>query len=298
MARIIDKDTRIIDIDFGPLTMAVTRNAGQINPQTLTESGNGVKDLVNSIDINNNGTGSFIQYQRIDLGFMVANNEVMMPVDISVQRTSPVPLGFNNNGNNFDQIEEYVYVFTRPLNNESLGEGSGFMTNIGDMEDLRHMGLTRAEGTLASADNIAGKAGWPNFEQCVYAEKRMYSYNQSLGATISNGELDNPSAADPPTPIIYNSLMGMPVLDSVTTWGSMGAITGPNLHCYRIVLNRNQTIPNLPEIVNLGLAGSASCEWPPVSVQILCKDPNFTEAEYLTRLANAMNNVAIGAPTA
>lgn len=289
MAQKLDKDTRLIDIDFGPLTMAVARPLGAINPNVLTETGNGTKDLLNTIDINNNGTGSFIQYQRIDLSFMTQNNEVMMPVDIAVQRTSPVPLGFSNNGNNYDQIEEYLYVFSRPLNNHNLGESAGIITNIGDMEDLRHMGLDRTEGSQL----LSGDSGWPSLSQCIFAEKRMYSYSGNLGATVSNGGLINPA----PAPLVYNSLMGMPVLDSVTTWGSLGAITGPNLHCYRIVLNRNQTIPNLPEITNLALAGDASCEWPAVSVQILCKDPDFTEGEYLTRLANAMNNIAEGGAT-
>ena len=292
MARIIDKDTRIIDIDFGPLTLGATRLPAEPLTNTLTTSGNGLKDVINLIPAAASGTGSFIQYQRIDLDFMVRNNEVMMPVDISVQRTSPVPLGSLTNGNTFDQIEEYIYVFSRPLNNEYLSTGVAIGT-IGEMEDLRHMGLARTEGTLASADNIAGLAGWPTFEQCIYAEKRMYSYSESLGASISNGGLVDPA----PAAIVFNSLQGMPLLDSVTTWGCMDAITGPNLHCYRIVLNRTQTFPAVPEITNLALAGDTSCEWPAVSVQILCKDPDYTEGEYLTRLANAMNNIAIGAPT-
>lgn len=294
MARIIDKDTRIIDIDFGPLTLGVTRLPAEPISNNVTISGNGEKDAIRIIPAAAQGTGSFIQYQRIDLSYMVANNEVMMPVDISVQRTSPVPLGFNNNGNNFDQMEEYVYVFSRPLNNHQLST----LANIGAMEDLRHMGLSRAEGTITAgtgdADLVSGKAGWPNFEQCIYAEKRMYSYSTSLGATLTNGDLVDPA----PGPLVFNTIMGMPVLDSVTTWGCMDAITGPNLHSYRIVFNRTQSFPALPEITNLGLAGDSQCEWPPVSVQILCRDPDFTEGQYLTRLANAMNNIAIGAPTA
>ena len=290
MAQKLNKDTRLIDVDFGPLTLGVSRLPGGTNPTALTLAGNGEKDLINWITTGNDGVGSFIQYQRIDLSFMTQNNEVMMPVDISVQRTSPVPLGYSNNGNNYDQLEEFVYIFSRPLNNENLGMAAGIVTNIGDMEDLRHMGLDRTEGNPL----ISGDAGWPSMSQCIYAEKRMYSYSGNLGATISNGGLIEPVA---PAPIVYNSLMGMPVLDSRTSWGSLGAITGPNLHCYRIVLNRNQTLPNLPELQNLALAGGASCEWPAVSVQILCKDPNFTEGEYLTRIANAMNNIAEGGAT-
>ena len=291
MARIIDKDTRLIDVDFGGLDLGITRTAGANNPTSLTITGNGQSQLLNNITINNAGTGSFIQYDRLDLSHMVMNNDVMLPVEISVQRTSPVPLGYSNNGNNFDQIEEYIYVFTRPLNNTNLGPASGFITNVNQMEDLRDMGLDGSEG----AGDLSGVAGWPTQAQCVYAEKRMYSYSSQIMATVGNGELIDPVA---PAPLVYNSLAGMPVLDSVTNWGSMGAITGPNLHVYRIVLNRTQTIPAIPEILNLGLAGDSQCRWPPVSVRFLCKDPDYSEGEYLTRLANAMNNTAEDGPTA
>ena len=290
MARIIDKDTRLIDIDFGGLDITVNRNATSSNPASSTVTGNGQLQLLNAIGGTNPGVGSFIQYDRLDLSHMVMNNEVMLPIEISVQRTSPIPLGFSNNGNNFDQIEEYVYVFTRPLNNTNLSPASAFMTNVNQMEDLRDMGLDGSEGS----GNLSGVAGWPTQAQWVYAEKRMYSYSSQIMATISNGELIDPS----PAPIVYNSLAGMPVLDSVTNWGSMGAITGPNLHVYRIVLNRTQTLPALPEIVNLGLTGQSQCRWPPVSVRFLCKDPNYSEGEYLTRIANAMNNTAEDGPTA
>jgi hypothetical protein len=232
---------------------------------------------------------------------MVNNNEVMMPVDISVQRTSPVPLGFSQNGNNVDEMEEYLYVFTRPLNNTTL-EAFG---SIIDYENLRDMGLDGSEPAAAGGSAASGKAGWPTQAQTIFAEKRQYSYNESKGATISNGELLNPNQfrdnADPAAPIVpiaINSLMGMPNIDSVTTWGALGAITGPNLHVYRIVIDRTQTFPALAEWINKGLQGTSNKRWPPVSIRILCKDPDFTEGEYLTRLANAMNNTAEDASVA
>lgn len=289
MARIIDKDTRLIDVDFGQLTVSVSRDAGEANPNVdAVASGPGVGQLLNLVPRANGG--SFMQYVRLDLDFMARNNEVMMPVEVSAQRTSPVPLGFSTNGNNFDQIEEYIYIFSRPLNNTNLADAGSALL----YEDLRQCGLDGTAGTAANAGNIAGNAGWPNQEQTIYAEKRMYSYSTNLGATKTNGELDllNPD---------YNTLMGMPVLDSVTTWGSMSAITGPNLHCYRMVINRNQSFPSLGlagTFVNESLQGLSTCFWPAVSVRFLCKDPDFSEGEYLTRIANAMNNIAEGGPTA
>ncbi len=296
MARIIDKDTRIIDVDFGPVSITTTRTDSEFDPATVTLGGlNGEEQIIDYIQALLPGGGSFIQYQNLDLSFMLKNNESMQPVDVSVQRTSPVPRGSCNDGNNADQIEEYIFIFSRPLNNQSIAGGA-----LNDeYEQFRDMGLDRSQ-TLASPfvfpPNIAGtRAGWPNKEQTIYAEKRMYSNNMSNAATISNGEL----VLSPPGTSAFNTLVAMPTLDSVTTWGSMGTITGPNLHCYRVIIDRSQTFPAIPgTFENVGYAGSTQRTWPPVNVSFLCKDPNFTEGEYLTRLANAMNQNPEGGPTA
>ena len=293
MARILDKDTRLIDIDFGPVNVATTRAILGFNPATVSITKNGTSQLLNSIPVTVPNCGSFIQYSRIDLDFMVRNNEIVIPVDASIQRTSPVPLGSNTNGNNFDQIEEYIYVFSRPLNNTNLAAS----INGEYYESLRDMGLDRSEGPIPAgggnlAEQVAGNAGWPNQSQCIYAEKRMYSYNESLGATVGNRGLD-------PAQPLYESIFGMPVLDSVTTWGAMEGITGPNLHCYRVVINRTQTFPNLAATFkNQLLGGDTQLNFPPVSIRFLCKDPDYSEGQYLTRLANAMNNIAEDGPTA
>ncbi len=288
MARIIDKDTRLIDCDFGPVTVGLSRTGGDQNPSTVTASENGINQLILLPDAAD-PIGSFIQYSRIDLEYMTMNNEVMQPAEVSVQRTSPVPLGFNNNGNNYDQIEEYIYIFSRPLNNASL-------LTAASLEDLRKLGLDRSQtvGQIGGIDS-----GIPTHEQTIYAEKRMYSYNDNLGATLGNGALIDPRLDTPPGPLVYNSLFGMPVLDSVTTWGTMSAITGPNLHCYRVVINRTQTLPALADtFVNEPLQGDSNLAFPPVNITFLCKDPNYTEGEYLTRLANAMNNIPEDGSTA
>ena len=283
----MDKDTRIIDVDFGPVSAGTTREVGGFTPATVTYGENGAEQIIDSIGVvSSGGGGSYIQYERVDLSYMLNQGEMMQPVDVSVQRTSPVPLGFSNNGNNFDQIEEYVYIFTRPLNNQNLVNGT-IGTEYGA---FRNMGLERSQSGQFGA-SVAGAAGWPDLEQCIYAEKRMYSTNLNLAATVTNGELLQ-------TPD-YNALVGMPVLDSVTTWGSLGMITGPNLHCYRVIIDRSQSFPGLAGVfANVDFPGSTLRRWPPVNVSFLCKAPNFSEGEYLTRLANAMASNAEGGPTA
>ena len=97
MARIIDKDTRLIDVDFGPLTVNIARAAGQEFPDgtvgnTATFGGGGLTQVIRSDD-SGKISGSFIQYQMIDLDYMARNNEVMQPVEVSVQRTAAVPYG-------------------------------------------------------------------------------------------------------------------------------------------------------------------------------------------------------------
>ena len=310
MARILDKDTRLIDIDFGPIGVATTRALNDFNPATVSFTGNGQSQLLNAVPATVAKCGSFIQYSRIDLDFMVKNNEIVIPVDASIQRTSPVPKGAHTNGNNFDQIEEFIYVFSRPLNNTNLGESTTGLF----YDSLRDMGLDRSEALFEPTGiAVSGNAGWPNQAQCIYAEKRMYSYNGSLGATQANGGLIADSVgffeggpgeggqliATPAITNVYNSLFGMPVLDSVTTWGAMEGITGPNLHAYRVVINRTQTFPGLSGVfTNVGLSGQTQLDFPPVSIRFLCKDPDYSEGQYLTRLANAMNNIAEDGPTA
>ena len=133
MARIVDKDTRLIDIDFGPITVNVTRGMNAIAPSTATGGLDGINQLIR-LDNNPAGTdsylGSFIQYDRVDLSMMTMNNEVMQPVEVSVQRTSPVPLGSHENGNNFTPIEEFIFVLSRPLNNNEVDDGAFIYENF------------------------------------------------------------------------------------------------------------------------------------------------------------------------
>jgi hypothetical protein len=290
MARIIDKETRIIDIDFGNIAVSAGRSAGSTVPDGVNAAGNGVGDLLNLIPAATPNGGSYIQYQRIDLDYMARNNEVMMPVEVSSQRTSPVPLGYSNNGNNFDQIEEYIFILSRPLNNTHL-KG---LTTTALYEDLRNLGLDGATGSGL----VSGNAGWPTQAQTIYAEKRMYSWNTNLAATVNNGELYPPTRTPPPA-IPFNTQFGMPSLDNVSNWGSLSAITGPNLHCYRVIINRAQTFPGIADLyVNVDFVGETNLNWPATNVRFLCKDPKFSEGEYLTRIANAMNSIAEGGPTA
>lgn len=283
MARIIDKDTRLIDCDFGPLTVSCSRLATETEPSTVSNSGNGTAQLIRFADTFGI-RGSFIQYTMVDLSMMTMNNEVMQPAEVSVQRTSPVPLGSNLNGNNFDQIEEYLYIFSRPLNNQVLAD-----TGV-SIDNLRSLGLDRAQ--TVNSDIGGEDAGIPTHEQTIYAEKRTYSYNSTGMATQNNGGL----TPDDPTTGFVNplgvSLAGMPMLDSVTTWGTMSAITGPQLHCYRVVINRTQTLTSGGNAFPAqAFGGLSTLQFPPVNVTFLCKDPNYSEGEYLTRLANAMNSI-------
>jgi hypothetical protein len=279
----------LIDVDFGPVETNVTRLEGSFGPTAVQYTKNGVDQIIWSGTVgafDSRLAGSFIQYQLIDLSFMTKENEVMQPINLSVQRTSPVPLGYSQDGNSFDQIEEYIFVFTRPLNNTNIANASSAV-----LTDFRMMGLDRAEA-LVGFDNIEGlNSGWPSKAQTIYAEKRMYNQGLENAATITNGALTPASA--------INELIGMPTLASVTSWGSMDSITGPGLHCYRVVIDYSQTFAEIGlTFTNESNEGATQRGWPPVNVEFLCKDPDFSEGEYLTRIANAMNSTPEGGNTA
>lgn len=285
MPRIVDKDTRIIDVDFGTVKVGFARAGGSFNPTSLNITGNGTNSIINSIPVPNAGAASYVQYRNLDLSFMLKENDIMVPVSANIQRTSPVPRGYSNNGNTFDQVEEYIYILTRPLNNDVLRN----MTTLNSYENLRNMGLDGCEGNSATFFGLDGSV--PNLQQCVYAEKRMYGTNTNLIASQSNGTLIQNQP--------YNTIEGMLGLQSVTTWGSLDAITGPNLHCYRVIIDRGQTFPPVVgAFQNEQFDGDSQRIWPPVNISFLCKDPKYTDGEYITRLANAMANTPEGGQTA
>jgi len=284
LAQIVDENTRIIDVDFGTLQTQIGRTADSADPTSVVLALNGTSDLLTSVPAGAPGGGSYIQYKRVDLSFMLKNNEMMMPINVNSQRTSPVPLGSAQNGATFNQVEEYIYILTRPLNNELLLNAR---LNF-EYQTMRNLGL---DGCDTLSTDLSDDSGLPNQAQCVYAEKRIYQSNMSLLASKANGQIDSDSTA-------YLTLEGQMTLASVSSWGSMGGITGPNLHCYRVVLDYGQTIPADPDVKPFNFIGSTTRTWPPVNVSFLCKDPNFSEGEYITRLANAMSSNAEGGPVA
>ena len=145
MARIIDADTRLIDVDFSEITCAAGRAANEVSPNSVTTGRLGVSQLLNVVPALAYGGGSYIQYIRLDLDH----------------------LGYSNNGNNVAQIEEFIFILSRPLNNTNLAAAT--TTTLYDQ--MRGMGL---DGTQTSSA-LSGNAGSPTQAQTIYAEKRMYN---------------------------------------------------------------------------------------------------------------------------
>lgn len=288
MARILDKDTRLIDVDFGPVTVNIVRTALSEFPDgtpgnLATFGGNGTNQLLRSDTGGQLTAGSFIQFVRLDLDYMTLNNEVMQPVEVSVQRSASTPYGTHENGNNFNTIQEFILIASRPLNNEDL------VAAINPYEFFSDMGLNRGSSFYGGQD-----AGGITHEQNIYAERRQYAFTNTTGATLSNGEL-----VTTPAQTTLASIFSAPQLLDINTWGSLSAITGPNLYCYRVVYSEMQSfLADQTIFTNVGYGGNTSLRFPPVNVAFLCKDPNYTEGEYLTRLANAMNSIPEDGPTA
>jgi hypothetical protein len=282
MARKLDKDTRLIDVDFGPVTVNILRQIGEQEPQGVTGSeatfgGSGTNQFLRS-DSQGEIAGSFIQFERLDLDYMTLNNEVMQPMEVSVQRTNAVPSGTHENGNNYEVIAEYLFVFSRPLaNNEFLGL-------VNPYQFFEQVGLNMASPAFGGGYGV-------NFEQNIYAEQRFYQWNSTKLTSQTTGDLVAGNAA-------LWTIGTQPALETVNTWGSLSAITGPTLYCYRVFVTKAQTkaqaFPADATIFTaVGYGGFSTFRVPPCTISFLCKDPKYSEGEYLTRLANAMNNIPI-----
>jgi len=183
MARILDQNTRLIDVDFGPVTVNIGRAALKEFPDgtpgnQATFGGNGTNQFIRSDTGGQLTAGSFIQFVRLDLDYMTMNNEVMQPVEVSVQRSASTPYGTHENGNNFNTIQEFILIASRPLNNEDL------VAAINPYDFFSDMGLNRGSSFFGGQD-----AGGITHEQNIYAERRQYAFTNTTGATLSNGEL-------------------------------------------------------------------------------------------------------------
>lgn len=287
MALKIDKDTRLIDVDFGPVSLNILRATGELMPDgtvgnTATFGESGTSQLLRT-DASGLAAGSFIQFVRLDLSFMTKNNEVMQPTEVSVQRTCQTPFGSHQNGNNFDILQEFILVTSRPLDNQ------GIIAATMPYNYFNEAGLDMGSSSFSGTN-----AGGLTQAQTIYAERRAYAFSNQTGATLSNGELvSNPAQST------LASIFGAPTLLELNTWGSLSAITGPNLYCYRVLFSKLQTFEADSSIfTNVGFGGFTTLTAPPVSVSFLCKDPNYSEGQYLTRLANAMNSIPEDGPTA
>lgn len=281
MARIVNDEIRIIDIDWGPMNVTMNRsdNEPSGNAGFVTVTQNGADQVVYTPAALAANVGSTISYQMIDLSFMVKNNDTMVPIDVAVQRTSEVPLGSVLNGNDADEVEEFLFVLSRPLEAGTLVNG---------FERFRELGLDRSQQS--------NQGLWPSKQQTIFAQKSIYATNLQSMATQTNGQIT--PVLDPAIQGPYNTFAGMPALRSRTSWGSLAAIVGPQLHCYRVIIDRSQTMTSDANLfTNYAYAGITNRHWPACNISFTCKNPNFTEGEYLTRVANAMNNHAIGAPT-
>jgi hypothetical protein len=284
MARIVDKDTRLIDVDFGPFTVAINRQATQSEPQGVVGSiatidGPGSSDLLHFRDAGLRAS-SCVFYRKVDLSYMTLNNEVMQPVEVSIQRSSSTPWGDHQNGNNYSTIQEFLFVLSRPLNNEALSNLS-----VDGITRFNEIGLDYSKAYFGGSSG-----GGVTQAQNIYAEKRTYGWDSTTGATQQNGEI----LSDPPSPLLISQFKEARLLD-VNTWGSLSTITGPELHCYRVVNMQPQSFDaGGLTFASVDYEGFTFLNFPPVNATFLCKDPNFTESEYLTRLVNAMNNMQEG----
>lgn len=288
MALKIDKDTRLIDVDFGPVDLTIARPALDLFPtgspgSQATYGGSGLSQIIRT-DPGDLAAGSFIQFVRLDLSFMTNNNEVMQPTEVSVQRTCQTPFGTHQNGNNFDLLQEFILITSRPLDNNAIASAS----------PINLYNYFNEAGLDMGSSGFGGSGGGLNQIQTIYAERRAYAFSNQTGATLSNGEL----VSNPPQTTL-SSIFGSPTLLELNTWGSLSAITGPNLYCYRVLYSRLQTFEADDTIfTNVGFGGFTTLTVPPVNVSFLCKDPKYSEGQYLTRLANALANTPEDGPVA
>jgi hypothetical protein len=276
------KAQRIFDVDWGQVSLSVSRPAAAPSPTVITWSN--LTD--NETLLHDDQLGNVVYFQTIDLEQLTMDGRSFNPLAIEVQRPWTAPLGSDINFLPSNRHYEYLYIFTAPLPNQEI------IVN-GDLQAFKDLGLDTSIAGL-------GTSLWrgqqiPDAAQCVFAQSTISVNPIANAASVWNGTL---IAADPAgvPPVIgdpFAPLMAAEMqVTEVNRWGSLPAILGPKLFCYRFMSYPSQALTGLVGIDNPILLGQGITlrNMSPLSIKIICEEANLSESEYLVSAANAYNN--------
>lgn len=276
------KAKRIFDVDWGQLTLGMARPA--LAPSATSVTWANMTD--NETLLHDNQLGSAVYFQTIDLDQLTMEGRSFNPMAIEVQRPWTAPLGQDWNFLPSTRHYEYLYIFTAPLANQSI-------ITSGGLEAFKDLGLDSSSGGRGSG-SLSGQQ-IPDNAQCVFAQSTISVNPMANTASVWNGTLiaSDPGATPPIVGDPYAPVMAgeMQVVE-VNRWGSLPAILGPKLFCYRYISYPSQQMTGIFNADNpiLNATGSTARNMSSISIKIICEEANLSESEYLVNAANSYNN--------
>ena len=264
---------RIFDVDFGPLNLALTRDAGDLQPDptTVAWSGAGSDQIIGYDDY-----GNCIVYETVDLQQLTKNQQAFQPLGINVTRPWTAPQGQDANYMASTPCYEILYVFQNPLPNEYIRNNARLA-----LAAFKDMGL-----------NASQNLGYPwltlpNEENTLFAQMSYFHNTLSNSNTVWNGMA---VPADTYYPLLSQNM----VTQEVNTWGALNPILGPTLHCYRVIFHETQNLTGLSDDPTVGnpvvlAPGSTLRKFSPISIKLLAQEAKLTDGEYVVEASNAYN---------
>lgn len=277
----MSKAKRIFDVDWGQLTLGMTRPAGAPSATSVTWAN--MTD--NETLLHDNQLGSAVYFQTIDLEQLTMEGRSFNPLAIEVQRPWTAPLGQDWNFLPPTRHYEYLYIFTAPLANQRI-------ITSGNLEGFKDLGLDSSIGGRGSPSFVGQQL--PDNAQCVFAQSTISVNPIANAASVWNGTLvatevgPPPVIGDPYAPLMAGEMQ----VTEVNRWGSLPAILGPKLFCYRYIAYPSQQMTGVFNADNpiLNAIGSTARNMSSISIKIICEEADLSESEYLVNAANSYNN--------
>lgn len=270
---------RIFDVEFGELNQSVSRLAATLTPATVTYLGPGSDDILYEDE-----QGGVVLYKMLDLSQLTQEGRIFQPTSVNIQRPYDAPAGSKFNPNIAVQTEEYIFIVYSPVLNPDDPDLST-AAKIANVSSFRQAGFDTS--SIAIATN-SGDNEICNAQQVLFAQSSFYAVDLAHSLTPANLGLA-PILPPANTNVLLSNSMA---LVERNQYGSMGPVMGPRLHCFRVIIARDQNLTGLsplsPTVTAIGLN---AMKYSPLNIRIMTSEVSMSDGNYIIAASNELTSM-------
>lgn len=267
---------RVFDVEWPELNQTVSRLTATLEPASVTYTGPGEDHILYE-----DTQGGVVCYQMLDLSQLTQEGRIFQPTAVNVQRPYDSPAGSKFNALPAIETEEYFFIVYSPVMNPNDMSVSA-INIINSINSFKQAGFNVSDEGIIT---VLGDNEVMNSEQLLFGQSSFYTVDLAHALSINNGLFP----AGGPNVLLTNSMMKT----EVNQYGSMNPIFGPRLHCFRVIIARDQVMtgvvaPADPIATAIGLN---SMKYSPVQIQVMTREVELSNGDYVIAASNELTSM-------